>query len=608
MHFRMRAGTAFACVAACLAAGLCAAPPFQQLHRVFATSEDGDRLLAVRDNYPAAFDDGIIVSTFVNTEIGSPKVKKFQEHASFTARFREAGIPVQLCMSTTIGHNDQWTLTNDLPKMVGSDGHVAKAMCCPRSPAFHASMRALFRKYAELKPSVIWFDDDFRMESHGEADMACFCPSCVARFNRETGLALDRPAVVAAILSDETVSGVRVRRAWREYSSRALTELVATAAEAVHAVDASIALGIMAVNIQGRGYAPPDFPAWIEKARNCDGVVYFRHGSGVYTDYTPYASDGLVMKNISIARMCAATEGPGVVNLTESVTYPYSRRTKSMRMTFLEGVLSIGMAGADGITYDSIKPNLDEQLRPNAVVAEMSRRDGEMQRLASLVRGKRQKGVYPFWSPDLWLANGPVKRLAAMEPLVRGAEVWRYLVYVGVPFTFREQDASLLLFARHTPRAMEKETLEKWLARGVLADQTAVEEMARVLGRPVEKGPHMSIYPKPFWDQGVWARAPSLWIKDELDRLAGGRFLSRVETEVRLAQSVWESPDGKERVIFLFNLDFDDAVNVQLIQDGSFTAESLNAADGTWTKLGTGDTFTVPCVPAWSPLAIRLTR
>ena len=83
---------------------------------------------------------------------------------------------------------------------------------------------------------------------------------------------------------------------------------------------------------------------------------------------------------------------------------------------------------------------------------------------------------------------------------------------------------------------------------------------------------------------------------------------SRVDTAVRLAQSVWESPDGMERVVFLFNLDFDDATDVRLSLDGRYAAESLDAQDGRWTALGSGDVFALPTVPAWSPAVFRFKK
>ena len=362
-------------------------------------------------------------------------------------------------------------------------------------------------------------------------------------------------------------------------------------------MDDRIIIGFMCCNPEGMSYAAFDFKTMIARAKNRDGVVWFRHGSGTYTDFTPYTEGNVVSKNIAIGRYCAATEGPGVVNLTEEVTCPYNRRTKSLRITFLEAALNVGFAGADGVTYDAIKPNLDEQLRDDAIVADIHRRRGELERMRALVEGKRQLGVYPFYSPDIWLANGKAKSLWDMQTL--GTEDWKPLVYIGVPFTFREKDASLLLLSGASARAMPKERLAAWRKRGVISDGAAANEVGR--------GGKTFVFGKGAWGKHVWGRKESLKIKDALDRLAGGRMPSRVDTCVRLAQSVWESPDGKERVVILFNLDFDDAADVRLTENGAFTAERLGS-DGSWTQLGKGDSFSLAPIPAWSATVVRLRK
>ena len=115
------------------------------------------------------------------------------------------------------------------------------------------------------------------------------------------------------------------------------------------------------------------------------------------------------------------------------------------------------------------------------------------------------------------------------------------------------------------------------------------------------------VFGKGAWNMTAWNRKESLEIKDALDRIAGGRMPSRVDTCVRLAQSVWESPDGKERVVFLFNLDFDDAVDVRLTEDRAFAAERLEA-DGSWSPIGKGDSFKLAAIPSWSVEVVRLRK
>lgn len=593
--------------AVCAQAQETAVPRFRQHHRVFAVERD--KIEAACKKYPNSFRDGIIVATFVGLQIGKPEVREFANHKEFSDFFKSKNIDMQMCLSSTIGHKDEWTFSNGMPKMTGANGVTAKNNACPRSPEFLAYIKDLFRKYAALKPSVIWFDDDFRMPHHPPVDYACFCDSCIARFAVESGVEIPRKELVEAIRLGSTVNGVNVRRAWRNYSSRALTDIASAAADAVHAVDDSIAIGYMVCNPGGHGYAPPDFKSWIEKGRNRDGIVYFRHGSGVYNDFTPYAYDSILMKNISIGRLCAMTEGPGVINLTEEVTCPYNRRTKSMKITFLEAALNLGLAGADGITYDAIKPNLDEQLKENAIVSYMHQRDGELQHMYALVRGKRQIGVYPFFSRDIWLKNEP--RRSMREISLLGVEGWRPLMYLGIPFTFRERGASLLLLTYKGVRAMSADKIEEWLKRGVVADGSAALEVERILKRKLSKTDKAAVFCKDNdgrWNNDVWGLEASLRIKNSMDMLCGGRMPSRVDTAVRMAQSTWDSTDGKERVVFLFNMDFDDSTDARLTVDGMYRAEVLDAATGSYSLIGEGDSFKLPTIPAWSPMAVRLVK
>ena len=571
------------------------AAPFRTIQRIWAT--EPEKIETAMAAYPGAFSDGIIIATFSGLKIGPKEVRDFAKQKAFVERMKAQGREVQICISSTIGHMDGWTADNDVPKMVGSNGKAAKAMACPRSAAFAEYLRDLFRRYAELGPTVIWIDDDFRVVHHPPVDFACFCDSCISRFGDECGVRTSRDALKSAILADADLNGVRVRTAWRKYSQSAINDLSGTIADAVHAVDDKIIIGFMCCNPEGMAYAPFDFKTMIDRAKNRDGMVWFRHGSGTYTDFTPYTEGNIVLKNIAIGRNCAATEGPGVVNLTEEVTSPYNRRTKSLRITFLEAALNIGFAGADGVTYDAIKLNLDEQLRDDAIVADIHRRRGELDRMRALIEGKRQLGVYPFYDPDIWLANGKAKSLWDMKIL--GAEDWKPLVYIGVPFTFREKSASILLLSGQSARAMPKDRLAEWRKRGVIADGAAADEVGRD-GKTF-------VFGKGGWSRSVWGREESLQIKDALDRLAGGRMPSRVDTCVRLGHSVWESPDGKERVVFLFNLDFDDANDAKLTQDDTFTAELLGP-DGEWKPLGKGETFALPVIGAWTSATIRLRR
>ena len=139
----------------------------------------------------------------------------------------------------------------------------------------------------------------------------------------------------------------------------------------------------------------------------------------------------------------------------------------------------------------------------------------------------------------------------------------------------------------------------------------AAKEMDRICGRQVSAGSRVAVFCRDKdgrWNNEVWGREASLRIKNRLDLLCGGRMPSRVDTAVRLAQSTWDSADGAERVVFLFNMDFDDSADAVLTLDGRYKADVLDARTGVFSPIGEGDAFRLPVIPAWSPLAVRLMK
>lgn len=551
--------------ASVVAMGVCTAgagEPYSQIHRIFAAWPE--KIEPALKANPGAFRDGIIIAAFPKElQRGPDFVKEFENQKAFCQRMQALGVKVQFAMSSTIGHADDYTSPSGRPVMVRSDGQSTKAMSCPRSDEFKAHVADLFARYAALHPEVIWWDDDFRMAGHAPADYACFCDGCVGKFNAVAGTSYDREALIRAVMADASVGDRKLRQVWRDFNRQALTDLVKISADAAHAVDPDVGIGFMVISLEACGmmYATPDFQKWNEIARNRAGKVWYRHGSGAYVDWKP---ENIFFKNLEIARLCALSEGPGVVNWTEGVIVPFNRRAKSMKMTFLEAALNVGLAGAHGDTYDASKGNLDEQLKDSSIVPVMGRRRTELDLMRSLIVDKHQLGLLVPGLPDGVYPDGPVKRFGDLyQP---GDLGWRRLIYIGVPLTFRPEYAVCGLPKGINPGELDYAYCEK--------------------------------------------------LKDDLDRRCGGRMPSRVNSILRLGQSVWESSDGSERIVFLWNFDYDDATDVKLIENGTFSAEELiapvkpNGETGpfTWRPLGRGDTFDVPFVPAFSVKTIRLSQ
>ena len=169
----------FFALLASFAAGTAIAAPFRTIQRIWAV--EPEKIEAARTAYPGAFSDGIILATFAGLKIGPEEVRDFAKQKAFVERMKAQGVEVQICVSSTIGHNDEWQQVRNYPKMVGANGKTASAVACPRSETFKDCMSGLFAKYAKLGPSVIWVDDDFRMPHHPPVDFGCFCDDCLAQ-------------------------------------------------------------------------------------------------------------------------------------------------------------------------------------------------------------------------------------------------------------------------------------------------------------------------------------------------------------------------------------------------------------------------------------------
>ncbi len=636
-------------------------------------------LLKSLEDYPGAHKGGVIVGAYNPNFTGLPPEESYQNQKKFMRDINALGYDCQIGLGTTIGHIDAWGKEKRVPydTMVGDDGTDTATIACPRSERFLRQMVLLSRKYAELYPKVLWIDDDFRICHHKPISFGCFCDSCVARFNREYGYSYDRETLVAALTSGEG----NTRADWLSYNRAAMTNVLRVITDAVHEVSPDISMGLMQVNPDFTIYGCPRYDDFVRAMKGKNGTVWFRHGSGAYGD-----SDiaEIIAKNVSIGRLCAMTEGEGVVNVTEEVTCPYTKRQKSMRVTVMEAVMNLGVAGADGITDEAIKPNLLEQLGPKSIVAEMHRQYPYLSTLRGLLKGKTQVGIYPYFSPDLWVYNDRKDTLSGMNDL--GSMDWLNLFYLGIPFTFREAGAKTILFSGKTVRAMPREELERWMSRGVYADGTSAMEINRVLGgtptgvkhfprehealhafglgekftsHPLNKehagfsradtwfmaevgtacvesaGADVlayslfddeaaegivgtAVYENPYggrnavFDRGAWGEdilsvAKSEQIKNTLDWLCGGAMPVRVDTDCKMGVSAWDSGDAAERVVVLYNTDFDDAVDAVLTLDGEYCGE-FQTPDLEWTSLGRGRRFTLPKIPAWTTAVLRFTK
>lgn len=652
---------------------------FQCIQRIFAA--DFEKIVEASEKYPNSFKDGIAVVTFNGVYTDNKIWSDYENYCTFARRWKEMGKNIQVNLSVTIGHGTEPS-EKKYPMMVDHKQRRGIDAACPRSATFKEHLKKLVHRYAVLKPSVFWIDDDFRLSFHGKVEEGCFCEHCIKEFSERMGTDFTKASLPEMLAGDEKIGERRVRSEWQDYNREGMLTLAELIAKTVHSVDDGIIIGYMQVNPEIVLYEYPHFSDLIRVSKNKDGAVWFRHGSGFYADRHPYE---MVEKNLSIARLCEMTEGENIVNLTEEVTLPYIRKAKSMQITLLEAIMNIGVAGADGIMDEAIKPNLTEQLLEGSIVDEMNRRHEYLCSLRALTEGKKQIGVYAYFHPDLWQYNDLVDDFSKMTDL--GAFCWTNLFYLGIPITFRREGANVVLLSGKTVCAMNHEELKRCFSESVYMDGAAAEEVNHKLGYNItgvknsssdtsqyvkdrfcgysekftahalngeykeytrynysrgsmegnrllladgsevlsysaneieneqgivgttvyenEYGGRVAVCCRAPWSDDILGKAKETQIKNIMDWLCRGKMPIRIESKCKVGVSVWE--DETEKIVFLYNVDFDMADDVFLITNEVYYAEILEE-NGEWTGLCKGESFSVPAIPAWSASIIKLKK
>jgi len=252
-------------------------------------------------------------------------------------RLREAGFAsVGINVLITLGHIDETTAPNVGPfhKIVGYRGDTSANCSCPTCDDFLEFTEEKYRCYARVNPDFIWVDDDIKLFWNG-VPFGCFCPNCLARFNRKHGSAYTRETLVAAM---ETPDNTLLRSRWVQDVSDRITELLGRIGRAVRQVNPALRLGFMTQHQGWSTYNGMDYDAWFRAL----GATMGRPGEGYYFDTIP---DDVLTKALSTARQ--AGEYPNMVDDAqyELENFPYHTWQKSDRIVLAE----LGMAFAQGI-------------------------------------------------------------------------------------------------------------------------------------------------------------------------------------------------------------------------------------------------------------------
>ena len=185
--------------------------PFQYIFRFccdpgFNDAEEIPALLRYVDE--ADIDD---VAVFANVEEINTGHMSFDEQDVYLAMMRkisallaEKGVTMSVNQWHSVMHADLGKTLRpeqNFRPMVDVEGNEAKLCVCPLCGEWQKYIARLYARYAELEPSILWVEDDFRLHNHEPlAWGGCFCDEHMKLYSARAGKPLTREEFLAGVL------------------------------------------------------------------------------------------------------------------------------------------------------------------------------------------------------------------------------------------------------------------------------------------------------------------------------------------------------------------------------------------------------------------------
>lgn len=228
--------------------------PFQYIFRFccdpgFNDREEIDALMRYVDE--AVVDD---VAVFCNVEEINTGHMSFDEQEVYL-KLLQTLKPLLQAKGITMSVN-QWhsVMHADLGKhfapeqhfrpMVDVEGNTASLCVCPLCEQWQDYIGRLYARYAQLEPSILWVEDDFRLHNHDPLIWGgCFCDEHMKRYSQLAGKELTREEFLAGVLQPGEVHPYR--KIWLDVARDTMLSAASAISKAVRAVSAEAKVGLM---------------------------------------------------------------------------------------------------------------------------------------------------------------------------------------------------------------------------------------------------------------------------------------------------------------------------------------------------------------------------
>lgn len=422
---------------------------------------------------------GSVDELWLATSYGFPPIEEHLENAKklgLTAkRVRESGVAVSLQLSNSIGHGQYMSSCDcsglvcegGADPIVGEDGTISRYCFCWHGEKFRKYLLTEIEAYvSSVRPDCLWIDDDYRADNHIPVHHACFCDSCIARFNERTGKGYTRQVLVDEILHEKSHA---TRLEWISFVQDGLSELMREICMTVHKVSPETDIGLQNA---WHGYTGYGLSFLYDTIFDVIGrPPLARPGGGAYNDHDPNhiinKMGDIEYQNISMPDYveCIA---PEIENL------PFNYSGKSAAGTAFETSVYLACGSTD-MTYSMLMETNEPAEFYSSYFKLFSSHRAYWEKLSEVSKKSRATGISvavakEFFKRDVGEDDG-IKAFA--EERFSGTKI---LLRTGLPLTFAHKNEPILLHPEACA-AMSRDELCALMKENVITDGESMEIM-----------------------------------------------------------------------------------------------------------------------------------
>lgn len=333
--------------------------PFQYVFRFCCDPDFNDRqeIDALMDYVDDAVVDDVAI--FANVEEINTGHMSFQEQDRYIALMREVrdllkekGVTISVNQWHSVMHADLGkSFRPDQPfrPMVDIEGNEASLSVCPLCENWQAYIGKLYARYAELEPSILWVEDDFRLHNHDPLVWGgCFCPEHMKRYSALAGKELTREEFLAGVLQPGEPHPYR--KIWLDVARETMLSAARAISTAVREVTSQSRVGLMSSVPFVHAAEGRDWHAILNTLAGGQTPVNRIHLPG-YQESAP----SHYLRNLNMVSMLNRAMIPENTQVyPELENFPYSLFSKSRRFTRFQLVsgLPLNLAGITIDLYD----------------------------------------------------------------------------------------------------------------------------------------------------------------------------------------------------------------------------------------------------------------